>query len=413
MLGAAERGSAPCWACSTPCSQRTGTLIGIGFVPNDFVIAWRPRIVAVPAGVGLGVAGARDRWSQLVVRRVGPGRRPSKRLTAMPDDDGRGAAHRSRGRDRRCWSALWLALPTPRPERSRRVTVLLLRVGCVAWPVERPPPWLCPQRRWCRRARLAGVRVLGGLIRRTRAATTSPRAYAAAPSTVVPIAMIVGLVVGLAAGVDAARPGTLPGDVELLWRSRLAHQFSRRRLRLLALAGRRRGFSRGPLVVGVEVADDGGSSATIVFEGLALDPVTYQRTHRVTDVDGDLNKLRGATVVLLAARRTPRAVHRCRGAVPRRWCRSSASGRRDLPESLAGLDVLVPIDLRSAEHAELRYIVRTTPEGRAAAIRALVTLVHGGPSRVGEVLSVDEWVQITVAASGRTDRDVLVALLPR
>ncbi len=149
-----------------------------------------------------------------------------------------------------------------------------------------------------------------------------------------------------------------------------------------------------------------------MFEGLAIDPVTYQRTHRVTDVDGDLNKLRGATVAL--SRGLAERLGLSIGAEVPVHVDGVARALRvvaTLPESLGGPDVLVPIELRSAEHAELRYIVRTTPEGRAAVIRALVTLVHAGPSRVGEVLSVDEWVQTTVAASGRTDRDVLVALL--
>ncbi len=223
MLGAAGAGLGSVLGMIVARFERR-MLIRIGFVPNDFAIAWRPWIVAVSAGVGLGVAALGSLVAARRASRVGP-------LEAVQAADGderimtvAAPAHRSRGRDRRGRRA-GLGADEPRPERSRRVTVLLLRVG---------------RRRQCALARARPMRRCAdapprrgawspGPDRRTRAGQlrrgrTPERLDRGADRHDRRLGRRTRRRRRCGAGGYPRR-----GDAEPRWRSRLAHQFSRRR----------------------------------------------------------------------------------------------------------------------------------------------------------------------------------------
>jgi putative ABC transport system permease protein len=150
--------------------------------------------------------------------------------------------------------------------------------------------------------------------------------------------------------------------------------------------------------------DESDPSAYDIADGVAIDPATYVRTHDVDVSAGDLAALRGDTVAVSPAY-SPGMGWDVGGTI-----RVKLDGEpRDLrivallPDTLAGPFFLMPMDL-APEGGERSYAVVVADGADPGTVAA-------GLASAGEVVSADEWVRRTAEAQQSMDIKVMIALL--
>lgn len=143
--------------------------------------------------------------------------------------------------------------------------------------------------------------------------------------------------------------------------------------------------------VPVEVAPSEPDDPAETFDGMAVDPEAYLRTHRITPVAGDLRNLKGASVAVNPVDRTWRVgdtmIARVGGGD-----RVSLRVVALLPPSLIGPSMLLP------------------PEFMPSAGPRVYTLQTDG-TRVGIGVSKPEWIEQLQREQERTNLRVMLALL--
>ncbi len=117
-------------------------------------------------------------------------------------------------------------------------------------------------------------------------------------STAAPIILLVGLVVGLAGAIGVITAGAeqeaqqkLDADLVVATTSRIGGQLS-------ALPHVEAVSEETPVLVEVLERLTNGESSYAVAHAAAVDPSSYQQTHRLTGVAGDLDNLKGDTVAI-------------------------------------------------------------------------------------------------------------------
>ena len=225
-------------------------------------------------------------------------------------------------------------------------------------------------------------------------------------STAAPIMLLIGLTVGLSGAMDVMGAGsqaetiqTLDGDLVVTAPEEIGDD-------LAAIPGVDVVSEEVPVVVGVQ-DDPSGSPAFVAVMALAIDPETYVQTHRVHDIDGDLQALQGNTFALsrslageLQVGLGDTAMLRINGV--ERGLRLAAT----LPASLASPEILLPLDLTPPSEAEHRYIVQVVSPDVANVVGAIAA---GSPT--AEVSTVDEWIGGHTDAQERMSRNIIVALV--
>lgn len=265
-------------------------LVELEFVPAGFTVDWRSWILAVSGGVGIGVAVLGSLASTRRAGRVRP--LAALRETGTPDKVmtlprwlvgltalGGAIAMMIVGSAVGGAGALALSMSV-----CLVLTIALTALAPVVVPV------------------LAGI---VGLISRTalphsrlgELVRANLRAgLRRSSSTAAPILMLIGLVVGLSGATDVMSAGsraetmsTLDGDLVITSAQPIGD-------RLAEIPGVEIVSEEVPIVVGVE--DEPGAKSYEALIALAIDPATYLVTHRLNDVDGQLDALNHESVAL-------------------------------------------------------------------------------------------------------------------
>ena len=231
-------------------------------------------------------------------------------------------------------------------------------------------------------------------------------------STAAPIVILVGLVVGFSgvvnvvnAGIQAETIRILDGDLIVTATEPVGEQ-------LAALDGVRTVSEEVPLKVWVESADTEGDKVN----GIAIDPIAYLQTHRLSGIIGDLSGLQGETVALdqfyasgLKVQVGDMVEARIDGVA--RDMQVIATFPRTL-----GPKVLLPIALAPAGDHQRRYIIQTDETETAASVAEQIANPIPGrsagsdPSNVS-VSALDDWVLREIDTQGEVNLKITIAVL--
>ncbi len=375
-------------------------LVDLDFVPPGFEVEWRPWIIAVSAGVGIGVAifgslGAAHRAGRV---------RPMAALSEV------GVADKVMTLPR--WLigltalsgaiAMIIVASAVGGEGALALSISVCLVLVIALSALAPVivPVVAGVIGLVSRIVLPRSR-LGELIR-----SNLRSGVRRSSSTAAPIMMLIGLTVGLSGAMDVMGAGsqaetiqTLDGDLVVTAPEAIGDE-------LAAIPGVDVVSEEVPVVVGVQ-DDPSGSQSFVAAMALAIDPETYVQTHRVHDVDGDLQALHSDTVALsrslageLQVGLGDTAMLRINGV--ERGLRVAAT----LPASLVTPEILLPLDLTPPSESEHRYIVQVMSPDVADIVVAIAAA-----SPTAEVSTMTEWIGGYTDAQERMSRHIIVALV--
>jgi putative ABC transport system permease protein len=158
-----------------------------------------------------------------------------------------------------------------------------------------------------------------------------------------------------------------------------------------------------------------GASSYAVMHAIAVDPSSYQQTHRLDGVSGDLDDLHGDTVAIDTDYAS--VIHAGLGDVARIRVDGVAHDLRVvavLPSTLNGREVLLPDRFGAAGDSSITYLVRTNDVGHAATVAAEIRgLADRSPSGRADVSvsTAKAWIADDVAEQSSERRYLLVAIL--
>ena len=379
-----------------------------GFVPEGFTAPWRPWIIAVSAGVGVGVA---------ILGCLAASRRAGRvrALDALRQD---GTAERVMTTSR--WvigigtglgaGGFIISTATAQGVRAMDAAVPACLLSVVA--LSALSPFVVP---------LAGTvldraaRTLRPHSRLSELVLSNLRAgVRRTASTAAPIILLVGLVVGLAGTVqiiDAGRRAeaerTVRGELVVSSAARIGDA-------LAAIDGVRTASEEAPLLVEMPENDIDEATFTTV-EALAVDSVSYPTFHSLREGPDALARLQGGAVAF--DRGYASALHAQIGdTVPVR-----IDGRTHhlevvalLSETMTGPDVLLPIDLAPATGVEYRYLVQPEADAPALELAQRITNRWASSESDSPLLNVqdrDTWIRQDIAERRQVSQNLIVAIL--
>ena len=379
-------------------------LIDLDFVPAGFNVAWRTWILAVSCGVGLTIAVAGSLGAAHRAGKV----RPLEALQATAKAE----------RVMTVWR--WLigltasggaiAMMIIAPGVGSEAALALSMTVCMVWVIALAAlsPIIVP--------------LIGGLVGLTfKLLVPGSRVgeliranlrdgVRRSVSTATPIMLMVGLVVGLAGATDVMSAGTrseailtLNGDLVVTATQPIGDQ--------LAAVGGIDTVSEEMLVV-VGVDEEPGEAESYVAEfGVAIDPLTYPRTHNLSEVDGNLAALHGDTVVLSRGLASTLAT----GVGETVRLRLDGIEREllviaTIKDTLAGPQVLLPLANTPVNDEPHRYIIQATSPALTTGVAAQITAIS--PADPGlEVVPLDEWIDTNSDAQERANRNIIIAIV--
>ena len=234
-------------------------------------------------------------------------------------------------------------------------------------------------------------------------------------STAAPIILLVGLVVGMAgaigvitAGAEQEAEKNVDADLVVTSTSHIGGQLS-------DVPHVEAVSQESPILVEVLERLTNGYSSYSVVHAVAIDPNSYQQTHRVTAIAGELDDLKGDTVALDTDYAS--VIHVQLGDVATIRVDGVAHDMRVvavLPSTLNGREVLLP-DRYSRAGTLSNFLVRTTDpddsQGVAADIRRLPDRSLSGRGDDVSVSTAKAWIADDVAKQSSERRYLLVAIL--
>ena len=232
-------------------------------------------------------------------------------------------------------------------------------------------------------------------------------------STAAPIVILVGLVVGFSGVVNVVNAGKQEETIRILDGDLIVTATKPVGEHLAALDGVRTVSEEVPLKVWVESADTEGDTVN----GIAINPIAYLQTHRLSGIIGDLTGLQGETVALDQFYASGLHVQ-VGGMVDVRL----DGATRDMqviatfPHTLSRPKVLLPIALAPAGDHQRRYIIQTDETETAASVAEQITntipgrSVGSGPSNVS-VSALDDWVLREIDIQGQMNLKITIAVL--
>ncbi|MCH8988175.1 MAG: FtsX-like permease family protein [Chloroflexi bacterium] len=232
-------------------------------------------------------------------------------------------------------------------------------------------------------------------------------------STAAPIVILVGLVVGFSGVVNVVNAGIQEETIRILDGDLIVTATKPVGEHLAALDGVRTVSEEVPLKVWVESADTEGDTVN----GIAINPIAYLQTHRLSGIIGDLTGLQGETVALDQFYASGLHVQ-VGGMVDVRL----DGATRDMqviatfPHTLSRPKVLLPIALAPAGDHQRRYIIQTDETETAASVAEQITntipgrSVGSGPSNVS-VSALDDWVLREIDIQGQMNLKITIAVL--
>ncbi|UWP87732.1 FtsX-like permease family protein [Dactylosporangium fulvum] len=377
------------------------TLTRLGFVPAGFTVGWGLWVLPFAAGTGVGVA---------VLGVLGASRRAS-RVRALDALRGTGRAATVMTWPRWIWGLFCLAggiaLITLAPAVGGEAALALSLLVCIVLVIafSALSPLVVP---------LVGG-LLGVLVRLSAGrAPLGDLAHAnlrdgvrRSAATAAPILVLVGLVVGIGGTLGAVAAGsreealrTLTGDLVVTTNRSIGTE-------LAAVDGVGTASAQIPVTFQIEMRHPDAQPELEAVDGVAIDPGTYQLTHRLPLEAGSLDALRGDTVAVSS------------GYAPEQHWRVGDTLRvhiddtpRDLrivamiPLRVAGPDFLLPDGVVPVGDVERRYMVRVDvgvdPAAVADRIRA---------AGLGRVSTVADFVRDDADEQQQNSLKVMVALL--
>jgi putative ABC transport system permease protein len=232
-------------------------------------------------------------------------------------------------------------------------------------------------------------------------------------ATAAPILVLVGLVVGIGgtlgavtavtavtAGSRAEALRTLTADLVVTTNRSISAE-------LTAVEGVRTASAQVPVTIQIELRHPGGQPELRAVDGVAVDPRTYQLTHRLPLEAGGLDALQGDTVAVSS------------GYAPEQHWRVGDTLRvhidgapRDLrivaviPLRVAGPDFLLPDGVVAVGDVERRYVVGVDDGVGPAAVAERIRAAG-----LGRVSTVADFVRDDADEQQRNSLKVMVALL--
>ena len=234
-------------------------------------------------------------------------------------------------------------------------------------------------------------------------------------STAAPIILLVGLVVGMAgaigvmtAGAEQEAEKNVDADLVVTTSAHIGGQLS-------AVPHVEAVGKESPVLVEVLERLTNGESSYAVVHAVAVDPTSYQQTHHVTAIAGDLDDLKGDAVAIDTDYAS--VVHVQLGDVATIRVDGVAHDMRVvavLPSTLNGREVFLP-DRYSGAGTVNNYLVRTTdPDDSqrvAADIRRLADRSSSGRGDDVSVSTAKAWIADDVAEQSSERRYLLIAIL--
>lgn len=377
-------------------------LIDFGFVPDDFVVAWRSWILAVSGSAGIGIALA---GSLGAARRAG-------RVRPL-------AALRATAKAERVMTiGRWLLgiLATGGAVAMMIVASAVGSDGALALTTSVCLVWIIAL------AALSPVMVplIGGLIGLvSRLVLPSSRlrelihanlrdGVRRSASTAAPVMLLIGLLVGLTGAMDAMGTGsrtemimTLDGDLIVTAASPLADE-------LAAIPGIAVVSEEAPVVVGI-YEERGESEALEATLGVAIDPNPYLQTHRRTQLDGDIAQLEEGTVAL--SRRLASTLEANVGEMVTLHL-DGADRKRLLvaivDDTLAQPEVLLPLSAASIGEPH-QFIVKTSARADVGAATERIAAIS--TTDPVEVVALGDWIDSSSDEQERTSRNIVFAIV--
>jgi putative ABC transport system permease protein len=373
---------------------QTRLLDGFGFVPPGFAAQWRPWVVAVSLGTGVGIAVFGVLAASCRASRVRP-------LEALRET---GEAARVMTASRWVLGGLFLAggvtmlvlVPAVGGEAALAVSIFVSMMLVIAFAAFAPlaVPLV---------SRPLGLLTRGQLGQLAYANLRSGVRRSA--STAAPVMVLVAFVAGIAGTLatigEASRQEvtrTLGGDLVLTADRPVGPEVA-------DVDGVGTVSEEVPVVFDLEVDEGDGEISYESTDGLAVEPRAYAATHRLDGSAGSLADLRG-TAVAVSPSYDPSRRWRVGDTMPVRL-----DGRLVqlqvvalLPSTLAGPFFLLPHELAPAGDSPRRYVVGLAGDADAATVASRL-------AGLGEVVTTGEWVRRYADEQQRTSIDVMVVLL--
>ncbi len=378
-------------------------LIDFGFVPSGFTVPWRHWILAVSAGTGIGIAlagslGAARRAGQVrplaVLRETGTAERV---MTIWRWLIGIAASAGA--------IAMMIVASAVRGDGALALSTSVCLVWIVALAALSP----------------VIVPVVGGLVgllsRLLLPASKLGELIHAnlrdgvrrSASTATPIMLLIGLLVGLSGAMDTMAAGsktemalTLDGDLVVTSTASMGEE-------LAAISGVETVSEETSVVVGVDEDRDESPSIEAML-GVAIDPLTYPRTHRITVVEGDIARLDDGTAALAGG-----LASSLDAGVGERVTLQMEGVDRELQlvaileDTLAGPEVFLPLSAAAPDEPR-RHIIQTSSPAAAPAVAARVAAMSVADPAL-EMVTMDNWIGASGEAEERASRNIIVAIV--
>jgi putative ABC transport system permease protein len=379
-----------------------------GLVPATFHAEWRPWIVAVSLAVGIGISVAGSFGAARRAARV----RPLEGLHAVNGDRVMTVGRWAIGLSSSAGAVAMIAAATSMGgTAAMNMSIGIALVAVIA--LSALSPTVVPlvnrlvrvfSRLLFPRSRLSELvhANVGDGVRRSA-------------STAAPIILLVGLVVGMAgaigvitAGAEQEAEKNVDADLVVTSSSYIGDQLS-------DVPHVEAVSEESPVLVEVLERLTNGSSSYAVVHAVAVDPNSYQQTHHVTAIAGELDDLKGNAVALDTDYAS--VIHVQLGDVATIRVDGVAHDMRVvavLRSTLNGREVLLP-DRYSRAGTLSNYLVRTTDpddsQGVAADIRRLPDRSLSGRGDDVSVSTAKAWIADDVAKQSSERRYLLVAIL--
>jgi putative ABC transport system permease protein len=379
-----------------------------GLVPATFHAEWRPWIVAVSLAVGIGISVAGSFGAARRAARV----RPLEGLHAVNGDRVMTVSRWAIGLSASAGAVAMIAVATAMGgTAAMNMSIGIALVAVIALSALSPTVVPLVNR---------FVRVFSRLLFPRSRLTELVHANVGdgvrrSASTAAPIILLVGLVVGMAgaigvitAGAEQEAEKNVNADLVVTSSSHIGGQLS-------DVPHVEAVSEESPVLVEVLERLTNGSSSYAVMHAVAVDPNSYQQTHHVTAIAGELDDLLGDTVALDTDYAS--VIHVQLGDVATIRVDGVAHDMRVvavLPSTLNGREVLLP-DQYSRAGTLSNYLVRTTDpddsQGVAAGIRRLPDRSLSGRGDDVSVSTAKAWIADDVAKQSSERRYLLVAIL--
>ena len=379
-----------------------------GLVPATFHAEWRPWIVAVSLAVGIGISVAGSFGAARRAARV----RPLEGLHAVNGDRVMTVSRWAIGLSSSAGAVAMIVVATSMGgTAAMNMSIGIALVAVIALSALSPTVVPLVNRL---------VRVFSRLLFPRSRLTELVHANVGdgvrrSASTAAPIILLVGLVVGMAgaigvitAGAEQEAEKNVDADLVVTSSSHIGGQLS-------DVPHVEAVSEESPVLVEVLERLTNGYSSYSVVHAVAIDPNSYQQTHRVTAIAGELDDLKGDTVALDTDYAS--VIHVQLGDVATIRVDGVAHDMRVvavLPSTLNGREVLLP-DRYSRAGTLSNFLVRTTDpddsQGVAADIRRLPDRSLSGRGDDVSVSTAKAWIADDVAKQSSERRYLLVAIL--